>query len=269
MQLLYPLGDDWNLWAEYAFDRNVSNLATNDFLRHVVDVGIEYRFPAGRGRRLETAPGTEVVRGLLAELQPTHRASATGQAIREAAVQTGGAHHIALPPTCFERIELPGFKLPMPLRPQPLSLESLGAAGPVFVIGAISMKNSAGEAGFTSSGGPGMMSSQQAVILGLGAVSVAIAAALLAAFDRVADLAAHRAAVAVEAGTAGIAGAFEHFFERVLIGQKLVLVGLCPPGASSLEGLCNGPIPLPFGSSACPAAFLQRPGHRSHRRLFA
>jgi hypothetical protein len=45
--LLYPLYDDWLLSIEYNFDRNDSNLPTNDYRRHVVDFGVQYLFPAG------------------------------------------------------------------------------------------------------------------------------------------------------------------------------------------------------------------------------
>ncbi len=46
--VLYPLHDDWLLAVEYNFDRNDSNVPTNDYRRHVIDFGVEYRFPHGR-----------------------------------------------------------------------------------------------------------------------------------------------------------------------------------------------------------------------------
>jgi tetratricopeptide (TPR) repeat protein len=47
VQIVYPLGERWRLSVEWVFDRNDSNLATNDFRHNVIDAGIEYNFPDG------------------------------------------------------------------------------------------------------------------------------------------------------------------------------------------------------------------------------
>lgn len=45
VQLVYPLSDECRLSTEWTFDRNDSNLVTNDYRRSVLDFAIEYRFP--------------------------------------------------------------------------------------------------------------------------------------------------------------------------------------------------------------------------------
>jgi len=45
--LLYRLLDRWWATLEWSFDRNESNLPTNDYRRHTLDLGVEYRFPSG------------------------------------------------------------------------------------------------------------------------------------------------------------------------------------------------------------------------------
>jgi len=46
--LLYPLRDRWWASLEWNFDRNDSNIPMNDYRRHSLDFGVEYRFPNGR-----------------------------------------------------------------------------------------------------------------------------------------------------------------------------------------------------------------------------
>ncbi|MFQ5734544.1 MAG: tetratricopeptide repeat protein [Planctomycetaceae bacterium] len=43
--LVYPVNERWNLWLEWNYDRNDSNLVINDYTRHVAALGPEYRFP--------------------------------------------------------------------------------------------------------------------------------------------------------------------------------------------------------------------------------
>ncbi|MCI0358053.1 MAG: tetratricopeptide repeat protein [Planctomycetaceae bacterium] len=47
VQIVYPLGDRWRLSVEWVFDRNDSNLVTNDFRHNVIDAGIEYNWLGG------------------------------------------------------------------------------------------------------------------------------------------------------------------------------------------------------------------------------
>lgn len=43
--LLYPLCDQWWATLQWNFNRNDSNLSTNDYHRHTLDFGLVYRFP--------------------------------------------------------------------------------------------------------------------------------------------------------------------------------------------------------------------------------
>lgn len=45
--LLYPVRDRWYLTLGWLYDRNVSNLATSDYKRNVVELGLQYNFPQG------------------------------------------------------------------------------------------------------------------------------------------------------------------------------------------------------------------------------
>jgi hypothetical protein len=47
VSLLYEFADDWYASLGYTLDRNDSNLPTSDYIRHMVELGVQYNFPPG------------------------------------------------------------------------------------------------------------------------------------------------------------------------------------------------------------------------------
>lgn len=48
VSLVYQLKQDLDVLLELNFDRNESNIPTNDYARHTLDLGVQYFFPGGR-----------------------------------------------------------------------------------------------------------------------------------------------------------------------------------------------------------------------------